>query len=373
MNIVDVIKSQLGGEVLGKLSSLIGESEDKTRTAVDAAVPALLSSLAGLASTGGGAEKLINALRQVDQAPQGGGLGDVLSNSGQAGAWLEKGGSLLSVLLGSAALPTIISIVGKFAGLAAGPLKNLLGYLAPIILASIAKQMGGALTPQRLTSFFAEQKSNIARAVPAGFSLADLPSIGTPSAPSRPVAASAAVSSGLPSWLLPLVGLALLAGLAYWFLSGPAEQPAPAPAPAGPAPTVAQREAMAIRNAPPAAKEAPPVVKEAMAALPDPAKLSTDLGSLFTHATEYLTGVKDAATANAALPKLKDLDTQADGYKALWDKLPDAAKASVAKVVSDHLGALKELAGKVLAIGGVGDILRPVLDALIAKLTEFKA
>ena len=31
MNIVDVIKGQLGGEVLGKLSSLIGEGEDTTR------------------------------------------------------------------------------------------------------------------------------------------------------------------------------------------------------------------------------------------------------------------------------------------------------------------------------------------------------
>ena len=35
MNIVDVIKSQLTGDVLGKLSSLVGESEDKTRTAVE--------------------------------------------------------------------------------------------------------------------------------------------------------------------------------------------------------------------------------------------------------------------------------------------------------------------------------------------------
>jgi hypothetical protein len=370
MNIVDVIKGQLGGQVLGTLSSLIGESEEKTRAAMEAAVPALLSSLASLASSSGGAEKLINALKQVDQAPQGGGLGDVLSNSGQAGAWLEKGGSLLSVLLGSAALPTIISIISKFAGISAGPLRSLLGYLAPLILASIAKQMtGGALTSQRLASFFAEQKSNIASAVPAGFSLADLPSFG--STTTRPVAAPTAADSGLPSWLLPLVGLAVLAGLAYWFLSGPAE--APAPAPAAPMPTVAQREAMAIKNAPPAAKEAPPVVKEAMAGLPDPAKLSTDLGSLFTRASEYLAGVKDADTAKEALPKLKELDSQADGYKTLWDKLPDAAKASVAKMVSDHLGALKDLAGKVLAIGGVGDILKPILDALIAKLSEFKA
>ena len=66
MNIVDVIKSQLSGEVLAKLSSLVGENEDKTKAAVGAAVPGLLSVLSSLA-TSGGADTLINALKQVDR------------------------------------------------------------------------------------------------------------------------------------------------------------------------------------------------------------------------------------------------------------------------------------------------------------------
>src|SRR4051794_2966349 len=78
MNIVDLIKGQLNDDVLGKLGSLIGESEDKTKAAAGAAVPGLLAILAQLASTGGGAEKLINSLRQVDTDSHGG-FGDVLS------------------------------------------------------------------------------------------------------------------------------------------------------------------------------------------------------------------------------------------------------------------------------------------------------
>ena len=46
MNIVDLITSQLGGEVLGKLGGLIGASESQTRSATNAAVPAILGSLA---------------------------------------------------------------------------------------------------------------------------------------------------------------------------------------------------------------------------------------------------------------------------------------------------------------------------------------
>ncbi len=159
MNIVDVIKSQLGGEILGKLSSVIGESEDKTKTAVAAAVPGLLSVLAHVASSSSGADTVINALKQVDTGPSGG-LGDILS--GGHGPALEKGGSLLEILLGSSALPAILSVLSKFAGIASGPAKNLLSLLAPLILSAIAKQLTGkSLNSQTLSSFFAEQKPNI--------------------------------------------------------------------------------------------------------------------------------------------------------------------------------------------------------------------
>ena len=167
MNIVDVIKSQLTGDVLGKLSSLIGESEDKTKTAATAAVPGLLSILANLASTSSGADKVINALKQVDTGSQGG-FGDILAGP-EAHEVQEKGGSLLNILLGASALPILLNILGKFAGIAAGPAKSLLSMLAPLILSSIAKSFAGkSLTSQALSSFFTEQKGNISSAATRG-------------------------------------------------------------------------------------------------------------------------------------------------------------------------------------------------------------
>src|SRR3974390_1031308 len=107
MNIVDVIKSQLTPEVLGKLSSFAGASEDQTKTAATAAVPGLLSILANLASTSSGADKVINALKQVDTGSQGG-FGDILAGP-RAQEVQEKGGSLLNVLFGASAIPLILS------------------------------------------------------------------------------------------------------------------------------------------------------------------------------------------------------------------------------------------------------------------------
>ena len=172
--------------------------------------------------------------------------------------------------------------------------------------------------------------------------------------------------------------MGLLGGLAYWFVTGPAPQPAPAPAAATPPPSnegpapAAKGESAAFKKALPISADTPPVAKEATAALPDATKLGSDLGSVFTSATQSLTGVKDAATAETALPKLKDLVTQLEGYKGLWDKLPDAGKATVARIVTDHIGPLKELVNKVLAIAGAGDKLKPILETLIAKLSEYK-
>ncbi|HWT83186.1 MAG TPA: DUF937 domain-containing protein, partial [Candidatus Methylomirabilis sp.] len=322
MNIVDVIKSQLGGEILGKLSSVIGESENKTETAVTAAVPGLLAVLAQLASSSSGADKVINSLKQVDTGPSGG-LGDILSG-GRTGPALEQGGSLLNILLGSGALPAILSFLSKFAGIASGSGKSLLSLLAPLILSTIAKQFAGrSLTAQALSSFFAEQKPNINAALPPGFSLANIPGFTTTTATTapRPVASTApAESSGLPGWLLPLVGLCLLGALAWYFFGGGQhaveEKPAPVPAPVverkEPKPVV---EPVVVKREEPKHVVEPVVPKVELPAVPDPTKIGTDLGAIYTSLTDLLGGIKDVPTAEAAIPSLTDLTPKIDGLQ----------------------------------------------------------
>jgi hypothetical protein len=363
VNIVELIKGQLGDDVLGKLGSLIGESEDKTRSAVGAAVPGLLAILAQLASTSGGADKVINSLKQVDPTPDGG-FGDILAGP-KAPEVQEKGSSLINILLGSAALPVILKLLSKFSGIAAGSAKGLLGYLMPVILSMLAKQLTGggrALTPQGLSSFFAEQKDNIGSALPSGFSLADIPGLGAVSAAPRAVSGPAAAEGGLPSWLLPLVGLGLLGLIAWWFLGQPTEPTIVNPPGAAPTAAPAGR---------PVVPKAEPVAPKAALELPDPAKLGTDLNGVYTTLMDVLGGVKDAGTAGTAVSKLAEMGPKLDGLKSLWEKLPEAGRTAVAKVTTDHLAKLKELVAKVLALPGVGEKLKPVLDAIVAQLATF--
>jgi len=66
MNIVDLISSQLSGDVLGKLGGLVGGSQQQTSSATQAAVPALLEVFGKLASSRSGADKLANAMGGLD-------------------------------------------------------------------------------------------------------------------------------------------------------------------------------------------------------------------------------------------------------------------------------------------------------------------
>jgi hypothetical protein len=389
MNIVDLIKGQIGPEVLDRLSSVIGESEDKTKTALSAAVPGLLSVLANLVSSSSGSEKVINALKQVDSGPtSGGSLGDILSG-GQAGPMLEKGGSLLNILLGASALPAILNILSKFAGISAGPAKSLLSLLAPFILSTIAKQFSGrALTSQSLSSFFNEQRGNIASAMPAGLSFVDIPGLGTThttttphtTAPRPVTMPTTTEGSGLPGWLLPLVGLGLLGLLAWYFLSAPPhveEKQAPKTEVVKHTPAAESKPVMTESK--PAMTETKPAVHETRPELPavdvtaaDPARISTDLGGIYASLTDVLAGVKDGPTSEAAVPRFTDMIPRIDSLQALWSRLPDAGRGAVAKVTTDHLGKLKDLIASVLNTAGVNvDRLKPVLDTIVDKLAYF--
>jgi hypothetical protein len=55
----------------------------------------------------------------------------------------------------------------------------------------------------------------------------------------------------------------------------------------------------------------------------------------------------------------------------MWDELPASAKTSVNSVLKDLMGPLTVLTGKAMALPGVGEVLKPVLDEMNTKLTSF--
>lgn len=358
MNLVDLIKGQVNDDIIGKLGGLMGESPDKARSAVNAAVPTLLSSLAGMASTGDGASKLMSVLDQQEPGILGN-FASMLSNQG--GAVAEKGSSMLSGLFGGSMVTAVLAALAKYLGIDASKITKLIGAVAPMVMGVLASQKKSlGLNASGLSQMLASQKQNIAGAMPAGLSsaLSAIPGFGSATEMAKQ-GMNTAVSYGQQAagaatdysrqavsaaasplkWLVPLLILAVAGyfGWQYW-----------------------QNQQVK-----------PPIVDAGKGLLNvgEVTKFTNDIKGWFTGATETLNGIKDEATATAAMPKLTDMASKLDGFKSMMDKVPTAAKGGIMTLMKDSLKSLTELINKVLAMPVVGEKLRPVLGELTTKLT----
>ena len=86
-----------------------------------------------------------------------------------------------------------------------------------------------------------------------------------------------------------------------------------------------------------------------------------------------LGGVTDVASAQAALPKLRDITTQIDQVDGLIGQMTPEQKKLLAGIVSSLMPTLNQLFDKVLAIPGVSDVLKPTIDLIKAKLAMLVA
>lgn len=345
MNLIEEIKKLLTGEVMSKLSGLIGESEAKTSATVGAAVPAMLAGVSKLASNESGLSKLASALGGIDTG--------ALSNPAQmlsGGGLMEKGSQMLGGLFGNNILGSLGGVLSKFTGVGSGGIGKLLGLLAPMVLGGLAKSWtssgGGA---KGLSTLLESQKSNIQAAMPSGFNLGDAFGSVSASAPAAPA------SGGGFAKLIPIIiGLLALGGVGWYVL-----------------------DQMGTDKKEPTAgiPLKKPIVPEVAVPTVDPevASSTETFTKFFGGIGETLGGVKDAATADAALPKLKEMATQADGFKGMLDKLPAVGKVGIVAMLKEKLVGLKEMVTKLLALPGVGDKLKPVIDPLMAKLTGLGA
>ena len=356
-NIIEAIKNQLGGDTLAQLSSLIGENQDKTKNALGASVPALLASLTSLVSKPEGASQLFSTLGKLDPSLLGN-FSSLLGSQGNAVA--QQGNSLLASLLGSGTIGSLVGALAKFTGLGQGSTSNIISTLTPLVLGLLSKQsQSQGLNAAGLASLLAGQKQNILAAMPAGLGsvLSSISGLsGILGSTRETIDASAATAkagmtgvardvpqtitadrSGLPRWVIPLVILVILAFLAYQFLSRKGtENPAHAPTDVA-------------------------------------SQVTSGLTTAVNSVTEALTGVHDAASANAALPKLRDVSSRLDTLKGLWAQVPDAAKPAIKTALSSAVPKAEDLLGKVDALPGVGEIIRPVAEEVLNKLKSFLA
>ena len=399
MNIVDLVKDQLTSQVLGSLGSLVGTNEAQTKAASAAAVPALLGGLAKLAGNAQGAGQIASALGGLDLGMLGN-LAGVLGGS-NASKMGDRGGSLLGTLFGNSATSMIVETLASFLGIKGGVARSLLSYLAPVVLGTVAKQLtssGKSLDAGSIQSLFSDQSRNIQSALPAGLSLGDFGSIAKAVTAATSGGASHSShashghverqpeSSGFPSWL-PWLALPLIALGAFLLMNkDKGGKQAEKNVPVANTTEMMKKMAEGQKKGEELAEKAAAKGAEAVAATTDAVTAAVekaadaipeidltafggDVTGLFGKLTDTFKGITDVPTAEAAVPGLKDLAGILDGYKATADKLPEAGKATVKEMVGTNLGTLQPIIDTVLAIPGVGDILRPIVEPMLKTLS----
>ncbi len=381
MNIVDLISSQLSGDVLGKLGGLIGANESQTRTATNAAVPALLNVFSKLASTNSGADQLAKAMGGLDLGMLGN-LAGALGGS-QASGIGSLGGNLLGSLLGGGNLSSLVGTLAQFAGMQPGIMKTLVTYLAPIVLGMVAKQFQGRPDAAGVSRLFSEQASTIRGSLPKGLSLGDFAQGAVSPASRGGHGHHEPEKAGLPGWLLPLLVLGA-AGLGYYLWNENQKRAKDA--------DVAVREpkngVVAVREdiekkgpitvdrtevVERAGKDLIDTVTETISIDPkflEAIRVGKNATELFGGLSSVLGGVKDLDTAKLALPELEKLSPMLTDLEAEAGKLPAEEKPAFAEFVGKNLGLLQKVIDTVMAIPGVKDVLGPVVVPMVEAFTK---
>jgi hypothetical protein len=374
MNIIDLIKDQLGAQLARAAEQIPGVGAEKAQTAVQAAIPALLASFARLGSTPSGATALDTAAAQAPDlasvAPHG------ASPDAALGATAEAGNNLLSSLLGEGGFRSLAAAVASFAGLgpgsahgsAPGSVSSLLGLVGSAVLGFLGRQ--ASADEGGIAGLLASQKGNIEAALPAGLAGLLGSSASGDSAPAATKAWPAGVKTGAarPTWQKPvaIVAAAAVAALVVWELtSGPDGTETP-----GQEAGLAQQNAGAAREA--AQQSTATATAAAQSAVGSVAnvdvgkEVGTDIGRL----GQVFGTVTDLNSANAAVSQVQTVGSSVDRLKELAGQLPADGRSTLAEIVAKALPSLRSAADRAYAKPGVAGVLKPVADPVLGSLSE---
>ncbi len=238
-NIVETLKGYISPDLISKVSSQLGESENNIAGTFKQAIPSILGGLLHRSSDPGVLSNITSALKDHD-------FSNILSNpagsiAGSAGGGIiEKGRLFLSSIFGDK-LSALSATLGESTGVKSSSASSILSMAAPLVLGFLGKKTAEeGVGPSGIAGFLATQKDNIIHAAPAGLAgilgLGSLSSLGSniisgvqhAAGSVRNAAAEAGSSAGKWRPLLWLIVLAALIIIIWKTCSKKPDQGSPA-------------------------------------------------------------------------------------------------------------------------------------------------
>lgn len=159
MNLLESVMSLLGsGDIVSKISGLIGTNKEGAEGAIKSAVPTVIGGLMSKATTSEGASGIFDLIKSGGY--DGGNLMDLAGAFGggaSTDSWLSKGASLLSGIFGDKSTE-VTNQLASSAGISSGASSKLLGMITPVIMGVLGKEVASkGLNAGSLASLLGDQ------------------------------------------------------------------------------------------------------------------------------------------------------------------------------------------------------------------------
>ena len=246
INILELLNSGIGKQLIGEAGKLLGESDSGVQSAVGSMVPALLGGMMSKAATPQGAGDLFKMVQGLNlDTGSLGNLAGLIGGAGGASALQSVGTNLLSGLLGGDKANGLASALASVSGIKPASATSLLSLGAPLVMGVVKKMASdGGLDAAGLAKTLLGQKSflqgvNLDPRITGalGFNsmssmLGALPNAAgdvARTAAAATGAAAAAGTSGLRRFLPWILGALALLLLWNWFSGRSKPEAVPAP------------------------------------------------------------------------------------------------------------------------------------------------
>lgn len=168
MSLVSSVFSFLAPAVVNRMASSLGLGQGVVAKALQAAVPAILASIAAAATKTGGATQLGRVLSKHDASVLRT-FTSVIGSSGQA-PFMDGGINALIALLGVPSTNALTSGIAKFTGLNNSQSASFLGLLTPIVLGHISQaQRSAGVDANGLAKLLSDHDDDYRAAMPPAF------------------------------------------------------------------------------------------------------------------------------------------------------------------------------------------------------------
>ena len=382
MSLMDMVKGAVSKQVMGQIGGMLGTDQKKTSAVFETAAGSILGGLIKKSGTPDGAQDVFDMAKKQDAGILDK-LGDILGDKNATEELSKSGGGVLDGVFGNQQTGMLQTIT-KALGLEGNVTGTLLKVLAPIVMGIIGRHIKSkAMDAVGLGKFLGEQKSSLGfmpSSLTEGLGFGNLLGNATGAGKAAMGAASGAVGSagnlgksavgsasgaaasaggGLAKFLIPIALLVALGIAAWQFL----------PMLTGGGAEAAKNAAGKLGDLDVKLPEIPGMDLKSIKGF-DMSSLGTvgpALTNGFGEITSGFKGLKDEAGASKLAETITGFTGKIDGLGL--DKLEGVGKTSATGLIGKFVETIKGLLGG--QSDGIKGILKPAIDALIAKFSGF--